>query len=260
MNIEHFLATYPGLFWLCLILPESLSLIGIFVVRKLIEPHKRNPHHDIAYALLGPVATIFGILGAFIVATTWHQYEDTSFNLHEESNALRSIYFDAQAFAPKDGERLQELCKLYREAIIKYEWKIVEQGKDTLVADDLINQISKIYFSYPRTEGKAGVYFKRSIENLTKLRKYRELRIEDSCTGLLPLLWVLFLLGGTTLILVSLLMISSPVKTHGTMVVLLSMLIGMMTFVIISLDFPFTGSTKMSTIPFDRIPMDQINN
>jgi hypothetical protein len=121
MNVEHYVATLPGLFWICLIAPVFFALIGIYIARKLIEPHKRNPHHDIAHAILGPVATIFGILGAFIVATVWHQYEDTSLNLHEESNALRSLYFDAEALGPEYTKQVQTLCKNYREAIITYE-------------------------------------------------------------------------------------------------------------------------------------------
>ena len=256
MNVEHCLATLPGLFWICLSVPVLFAIASIYIARKLIEPHKRNPHHDIAHAILGPVATIFGILGAFIVATVWHKYDDTSLNLHEESNALRSLYFDAEAFSPEYSKQIQKLCKNYRDAVIKNEWKIVQQSKDTVEADDFIGQLSKIFLIYPINSAKESIYFKQSIDNLTKLRKYRELRIEDSCTGLLPLLWILFLLGGTTLVLVSLLMISSPVKTHAAMVVLLAMLIGIMTFAIISLDFPFSGFTKMSTIPFENIPMD----
>lgn len=256
MNFEHFLATCPNLFWICLIVPALLALAGVFLARKLIEPHKRNPHHDIAHAILGPVATIFGILGAFMVATTWHDYAETALNLHEESNALRSLYFNAQAFTPEYCNSVQMLCKSYRDAIIKNEWKIVQEGKDTLIGDDIISKLSKLYFAYPLTTEKERLYFGHSVENLEKLRKYRELRIVDSCTGLLPLLWILFLLGGTTLVSVSLLMISSPGQTHGAMVVLLAMLIGIMTFAIISLDFPFTGFTKMSTAPLVMIPME----
>ncbi|MDH4470794.1 MAG: DUF4239 domain-containing protein [Verrucomicrobiae bacterium] len=172
MNVEHYVATLPGLFWICLIAPVFFALIGIYIARKLIEPHKRNPHHDIAHAIIA--------------------------------------------------------------------------------------KLSKLYLLYPINSAKESIYFKQSIDNLTKLRKYRELRIEDSCTGLLPLLWILFLLAGTTLVLVSLLMISSPGKTHGAMVVLLAMLIGIMTFAIISLDFPFSGFTKLSTIPLENIPMDAL--
>ncbi|MFZ4116244.1 MAG: hypothetical protein ACOYK6_05915 [Chthoniobacterales bacterium] len=258
MNLEHSLATLPGLFWICLILPASLALAGIFLARKLIAPNKRNPHHDIAHAILGPVGTIFGILGAFMVATTWHEYEDTSLNLHEESNALRSLYFNAEAFAPQTRDSIQTLCKNYRKAVLENEWKIIQKGKDTLLGDATISQLYKIYLSYPLITEKERIYYRMSVEKLEKLRKYRELRIEDSCTGLLPLLWILFLLGGTTLVTITLLMISSPGQTHALMVVLLAMLIGIMTFAIISLDFPFIGFTKMSTAPLDMIPMENM--
>ncbi len=257
-NLEHSLATLPGLFWICLTLPALLALVGIFLARKLIEPHKRNPHHDIAHAILGPVGTIFGILGAFMVATTWHEYEDTSLNLHEESNALRSLYCNAEAFTPETRHHIQKLCNNYRKIILENEWKIVQQGKDTLLGDAIISQLSKLYLTYPLITEKERIYYGMSVKKLESLRKYRELRIEDSCTGLLPLLWILFLLGGATLVVITLLMISSPGGTHALMVVLLAMLIGIMTFAIISLDFPFIGFTKMSTAPLDMIPMENM--
>ena len=257
MNFEHFFATLPGLLWICLIVPALLALAGVFIARKSIAPHKRNPHHDIAHAILGPMATIFGILGAFMVATTWHEYADTKSNLNEEAYALRDLYFDAQAFTPEYAKNLQTLCRRYREAVLKNEWKIVQPGKDNLDADALIGKISDFYRAYPLKTDKDHIYFNMSVEKLDKLRRYREQRLEDSYTGLLPLLWILFLLGGTTLVAVSLLMISSPSKTHGVMVVFLAMMIGFMVFAIISLDFPFIGFTKMSTEPFKIIPMGE---
>ena len=257
MNFEHYLALCPGLIWICILVPVTLASLGNFLARKWIKPDKRNPHHSIAHATLGPVATIFGILGAFIVATTWNEYMATKFNLNEESNALRDIYFNAQAFTPELGKNIQILCRDYRKTVINNEWKIVIKGEDDVIGDCIISKLSDLYRAYqPKTDNER-VYFSMSVQNLENLRKYREQRIQDSFTGLLPLLWILFLLGATTLISVSLLMISSPGQTHGLMSILLSAMIGIMTFAIISLDFPFIGFTKMSTIPLKMIPMEQ---
>ncbi len=255
LNFEHYLALLPGLFWICLFVPAALAVVGIFLARKLIAPHRRNPHHEIAHALLGPIATVFGILGAFIVATTWHEYADTRANLTEESTALRDIYFDAQAFAPEYCHKLQNLCELYRDTVLTNEWRIVRKGKDDLLGNEIIHKISNLYRSYPLVTTKENIYFTMGVETLAKLRKHREQRLEDSYMGLLPLLWILFLLGGTALIFVSLFMISSPGRTHAGMVVLLAMIIGIMTFAIISLDFPFVGLTKLSKQAFLSIPM-----
>ena len=200
LNFEHYLALLPGLFWICLFVPAALAVVGILLARKLIAPHKRNPHHDIAHALLGPTATVFGILGAFIVATTWHEYADTRASLTEESSSLRDIYFDAQAFAPEYCHKLQNLCELYRDAVLTNEWRIVRKGEDDLLGNEIIHKISNFYRTYPLTTDKEHIYFTMGIETLAKLRKHREQRLEDSYMGLLPLLWLLFLLGGTTLI------------------------------------------------------------
>lgn len=257
MNIEHWLATCPGLIWICIFVPVSFAILGNFLARKWIKPDQRNSHHAIAHATLGPVATIFGILGAFMVATTWNEYMATKSNLNEESNALRDLYFNAQAFSPETGNKIQDLCRDYRNAVINNEWKIVTKGKDDAIGDHIIGKLSDLYRTYHPKENEQ-VYFAMSVQNLENLRKYREQRIQDSFTGLLPLLWILFLLGATTLISVSLLMISSPSQTHGAMSILLSAMIGIMTFAIISLDFPFIGFTKLSTMPLDMIPMEKM--
>lgn len=256
MNFEHYLATRPELIWICILVPVSLAVFGNFLARKWIHPDKRNPHHAIAHATLGPVATIFGILGAFMVATTWNEYMATKSNLNEESNALRDLYFNAQAFSPEISNKIQNLCRDYRKAVIQNEWKIVMKGKDDTTGDRIIGKLSDLYRSYHPKPNNEQVYFNMSVQNLENLRKYREERIQDSFTGLLPLLWILFLLGATTLISVSLLMISSPGETHGAMSILLSAMIGIMIFAIISLDFPFIGFTKLSTLPLDIIPME----
>ena len=251
MNFEHYLATRPGLIWICILIPVAFAILGNFLARKWIHPEKRNPHHAIAHATLGPVATIFGILGAFMVATTWNEYMATKSNLNEESNALRDLYFNAQAFRPDACNKIQNLCRDYRKTVIQNEWKIIVKGKDDLIGDRLITKLSNLYRAYQPQTDNERVYFSMSVQNLENLRKYREQRIQDSFTGLLPLLWILFLLGATTLISVSLLMISSPGRTHGLMSILLSAMIG-----IISLDCPFIGFTKMSTMPLDMIPME----
>lgn len=260
MNVEHALAIMPGLFWMCLFIPALFTLSGIFIARKLIAPHKRTPHHDIAHALLGPIATVFSILGAFMVATTWHEYCDTSSNLNAECNALRSLYFNAREFTPEYCNQIQDLCQAYRNAVLNNEWKIVQKGKDDRLGDQIIEKMADLYLSYPLKTDKERIYFELSVDRLDKLRSYREQRIQDSFTGLLPLLWVLFLLSGGSLVIVSLLMISSPGKTHSAMAMLLTMVIGVMIFAIISLDYPFVGATKMSTTPFEMIPMDQANH
>jgi ABC-type multidrug transport system fused ATPase/permease subunit len=257
MNLEHYLATFPGLFGICLLAPVSFAITGNFLARKWIEPQKRNPHHAIAHATLGPIATIFGVLGAFIVATTWNEYTTTRVNLNEESNALRDLYFNAQAFTPTICNKIQQYCRDYRKTVLEHEWKIVVKSKDDVIGDEIIKELANIYLNYSLNNDKEKIYFQLSVENLEKLRKYREQRIQDSSIGLEPLLWILFLLGATTLILVSILMISSPGNTHGAMSVLLSALIGIMIFAIISLDFPFIGITELSTMPLDMIPMDQ---
>ena len=255
MNFEHYLALLPGLIWICILVPVSFAITINFLARQWIKPDKRAPHHTIAHETLAPIATVFGILAAFMVATTWNEYTTTRMNLNEESNALHDLYIDAQAFTPEACNKIQTLCRNYRKTVKENEWKIIIRGKDDLIGNNILRQLSKIYLNYPIQNEKDRFYFSKSVGSLENLVKYREQRIQNSFTGLEPVLWILFLLGATTFIAVSLLMISSPAHTHGALSVLLSMMIGIMIFAIISLDFPFIGFTQLTTMPLDMISM-----
>ena len=144
MNFEHYLALCRGLIWICILVPVSLALLGNFLARKWIKPDKRNPHHAIAHATLGPAATIFAILAAFMVATTWNEYMATKSNLNEESNALRDIYFNAQAFTPELSNKIQNFCRNYRKTVTENEWKIVIKGNDDLAGDRIVTKLSDL--------------------------------------------------------------------------------------------------------------------
>lgn len=257
MNLEHFLVTLPGLFWICVITPGLLALGGVFLSRMLIGPNYRQQHHTIAQAVLGPIASMFGIMAAFIVATTWSQYSATRLHLNEESDSLRCLYLDAQAFSPEFCKSTRSLYRLYREAVLYHEWKIIHHGEDTLFGDEVLRKLSNLFTSYSVKNDKEFVYFDLSVHNLAKIKMLRHQRLDDSSSTLLPLLWMLFLLGGTTLVFVSFLMVSSVGRSHGAMVMLLAMVIGLMIYAIISLDLPFVGPAKISNHQFQSLHLEE---
>lgn len=256
MNFEYFFVSLPGLFWICIITPALFALGGVFLARKLIGPDYRQQHHDIANAVIGPVATIFGIMAAFIVATAWSQYSITQVNINEESDSLRSLYLNAQAFPPEFCKEVRSLYRLYRGAVLHNEWKIVQKGKDELDGDAILKKLSDLYTSYSVRDNKELAYFELSISKLDRLKNLRQQRIDDSSSTMLPFLWMLFLLGAATLVTVSFLMVSSVAKSHGAMAMLLAMVIGLMIYAAVSLDLPFAGPAKVSKKPFQILKME----
>ena len=256
MNIEYFLATHSGLFWICIIVPALFALAGVFITRVMMGREHAQGHHNMANAIIGPIATIFGILGAFIVATTWNQYATTAVNINQEAQSLHSLYLNAEAFSPEFCKDTRALCLLYRKAVLQHEWKIIDQETDTLAGNEVLKNLFRLYTSYQIKNNTELAFFQLNIQCLCKLKDLRQQRLDDASTGLLPLLWILFLLGGIILVMISFIMINSSAITHATMVMLIAIVIGAMIYAIISLDFPFVGPAEISKKPFLMIMQD----
>jgi len=253
MNFEKSLAMYHNLFWICILVPVIFSFIGVFLARKIIGRFHTNQHQEIAKTALGPVSTVFAILAAFIVATSWTEYSRTIIHVNQESEALNNFYVNAEAFHPVFCKKAKELCLLYRDTVLADEWKMIQKGNDILPADSILREISRLCASYQIDGTKESDYFQLIIAQLSIIRGLRQQRLDDSSSGLPRILWALFLLGGVILITINFLMVTAPSITHISMVLLIAIMIGMMCYAIIRLQFPFTGSTKISSQPFELI-------
>ena len=257
MNFEHFLVTLPGLFWICLLVPALLALVGVILARKIIGFQNKQQYHSIATAALSPVASVFGIMAAFIVATTWSQYSTIKKNINEENNTLQSLYLNTQAFPPEFAQQARTLYRLYRTTILENEWKVVQKGKDTFSGDVILEDLIKLYSSYTVKNEKEFAFFQLSINRLDRLNNLRQQRIDDASSTTLPLLWVLFLLGAVTMVAMSFLMVSSNAKVHGGFSMLLAMVIGLMIYAIVSINLPFAGAAKISDQSFTDLSLGE---
>ena len=78
----------------------------------------------------------------------------------------------------------------------------------------------------------------------------------ESRTGIPPLLWFVLLMGGISTISFTFLFSTDNLKAQIVMGVLFSMMIALILFTIMSLDFPFTGSISVSSEPFRMALLD----
>ena len=256
MKIEHFLITLPFLFWICTLTPPLLALLGIVLFRKFINPENRKKYHDTARSIMNATAGMYSIMAAFIVASAWTEYADIKANVNKESETLQSLYSNTLAFSPSFTQEARTLYQNYRAAILKNEWKTVQPGKDTVEGDQILKKLDTLYSSYSIRNDKELAYFKLSIAKLDKLQNLRTQRIENSSSTLLPMLWLVLLLGGLNVILISSLIASSQGPTHALILLILAIAIGLINYAIISLDLPFVGEAKISEKPFSQLVLE----
>jgi len=229
------------------------SVIGVLVVRRFVHPDKLKVHHDVADPMLGAVAALYSVLIAFVAITVWVSFDKSNSNVQLEANYLADVYRDSEALSPDFHQKVATILREYRQAVVDYEWKTMARGEMSPEVEKIMNQIWAMYTNYQSKTRTEQSFFDESVRKLNSLRELRRERIMSSRNGIEPLLWLVLVVGGLSTISFSFFFGTKNIKAQIIMAILLSILISLILFTILEMDFPFTGSVAVSSEPFRMV-------
>jgi len=259
MSLEQSLCFYLSpleLLAACVLPPMLLSVFGLYLFRRAISFRFLKQSHDVTGPFFTTMGTVYGIFLAFVFTATWQAYSTTSTNLVQEARYLRDLYFITKAFPqPAQGE-LQQRLRNYRDSVVNDEWKTMAKGEANPQTIQLLRQIGYAYLGFKPGNDQEKDFFHTSIACLTTMNSLRASRIDDSSSSLPPVLWLVLLVGAASTIGLSYLFEAENYWLQAILTIVLTGVICLTLCIIIDLDFPFTGATKISPESFQRIEMN----
>ncbi|MFA6078269.1 MAG: DUF4239 domain-containing protein [Candidatus Omnitrophota bacterium] len=227
-----------------------LSVLGLFLVKRLVPHQKLKSHNDVAGAIFGTFGVMYAVLLAFAVIITWENFDKISLNVEKEANCIADIYRMAGGLSdPMKSDARTRLIE-YAKSITHEEWPVLAKGEASKHTSDLMKGIWALYSSYaPKTETER-IFFEESVGKLDDVSELRRMRIVDSSKGIHPVLWVVLLIGNAATIIFTFFFGSENFKSHFIMTILLTILMALILFTILLFDFPFTGDVSISAAPF----------
>lgn len=252
---QRLILNVPPLFLgaLIVIIFAFLSVSGIFLMRRFINHKKLKVHNDIAAPLFGTLGAVYAVLLAFVVVITWQNFDRSNQNAEREANYLADLYTDAESFSAPTKLQARILFQEYAKAVVNEEWKTIVRGEASPRAEETIKKIWLLYSNYTPKTLNEQVFFQESVQKLNQLCELRRMRILDSRIGIHPLLWFVLILGGAVTIIFSFFFGTENLGAQIAMTVLLAVVIALILFTILELDFPFSGSVSIRPEAFKRI-------
>lgn len=241
----------------CLLVPALIAGIGLLVVRKMVHAHFLRQHHDMAGPFFNTLGAIYGIFLAFIVSNTWHYYDQTNSNIVQEARYLESLHNNTAALHEPFRNRIRQLLAQYRDDLVTKEWPALARGKNSPEATGSLKSLTEAYAAQ-QLSGQAsdGPFFNASVHNLEAMKGLRASRVDDAASGLLPFLWVILIAGAILTVGFSYLFGAQNFATHAVMTMLLTAVIALAFYTILTLDFPFTGPARISADAFSRLNLN----
>ena len=241
----------------CIIGPVMLAGLGLIVVRKTVHAHFLRQHHDMAGPFFNTLGAIYGIFLAFIVSNTWHYYDQTSSNIVQEARYLESLHNNTAALREPYRSQIRSLLREYRDALVIREWPCLARGQGSPEATESLKSLTQAYAAQQLSgEASDGPFFSASVHNLEAMKGLRASRIDDAASGLLPFLWVILIAGAALTVGFSYLFGAQNFATHAVMTMLLTAVIALAFYTILTLDFPFTGPAAIGPEAFQRLNLN----
>ena len=241
-------------------------LIGVFIVvaftalaaagnglsRPFVSRSIGDGHNDVGGFIFAAVGVVYAVLLAFTVFAVWEQYLGAEQTTSRESALLVILYRDTEFMAPADRTEVRQALRDYTETVINEDFPAMQQGNSSAATDHALQELFHVYEAvHPASLGDQAVYAE-SLTRLNEMAEARALRIRAARAELPPAFYAVLLLAGVLTIAFGWLFRMENSRMQALMVGLLGALLGLLIFLIVVTDHPFTGEVAIGSESYEQ--------
>jgi hypothetical protein len=232
-----------------------VGLAGLYLTRPLVRRLHLidHSHNDIVGFYLAAVTVFYGITLGLVAVGTWETYSEVENKVDHEAIAVGALYRDISAYPDPIRSALQNDLRTYIRQVIDVGWPMLQRGIVPNNASGALSDFQRDFMSFePNTERQkiiaAEAY--RAFNDLTESRRARLNSVTDELPG--PL-WLVVVAGALLSIASTWFFHTASFKMHFWMTIIFSALIGLLIYLVASLDNPYRGRVSVSPEALERV-------
>jgi len=245
--------TIPTLALVLIVVGFVLGLVlgSVWAVRRLVPATRDGFDAEVSSQVLGVVASLFGLLLAFVVVIEFQAFSSAEDNVAGEADGLAAIMRDSRSFEGPGGARVQASIGDYVRTVVREEWPLMRRGDESQSAWQAIDDIFSAMQSYePRTPSQSAFY-DDSVRHLNLVLEARRDRLGASDGNDLPVLIAALIIVGSIVILGYATLVGSRSSAfHAIGAGAIAVIVGFSLVVLLTLQFPFSGGLAVDSHPF----------
>ncbi|MCX6006758.1 MAG: DUF4239 domain-containing protein [Chloroflexi bacterium] len=226
---------------------------GVLLVRRFVNVGNLKHHHDVAGPIFSTLGVVYAVLLAFAIVIVWQNFDMTQNSVIREANYYGDIYRDSVGLPEPLRSQLTAGMDDYINAIIDDEWKLLAVGQRSMIVQEKSDKIWKLIGNFEPKTDKEKIIFAEILNRANTAGELRRQRIADASTGIHPVLWFVLLFGGIITVAFTFFFGSENLGAQLIMTTLLAVLIVLILFTILIMDFPFSGDLFISPDAFKQV-------
>jgi Protein of unknown function (DUF4239) len=233
----------------------GFSILGLLFFRARIKRFFKikGSHNDEVSYYLSNIGIFYGITVGLITVATWENYDKCEDLVKVEAASIGPLSRDFSGFSDSTRDALRSTLRTYTQYVIEKSWPQQKKGipskEEDIVVNILEKQLSDIYPSNKKEE----IYLSKTLNAFNNFLDARRQRINSINDGLPASMWWTLILCAFVSIIVSYFLYIDDIRLHVALTASLSLVIGLLIFLIASMDNPFKGDFSVDSEPYQAI-------
>jgi hypothetical protein len=227
----------------------ALAYAGYFAFHRLWRPSFTDVNKNVAMVVLAVVATVNSLLLALTAVSAWDSFGAAEAAVVQEGNTISALARDLAVYDSAQSRDVRRMLREYTDTVVKVEWRDMQRGTPN---DDVWNMFDRMFLAIgaiepdtPRRVSLLPEIWSRTNE-LVKQRRSRLYTSESHVPGTL---WAVVVIGTVLTIVTT--FVLPPTRFNFWMVGLVTLSIGLVFYLILAMDRPYTGETGISPQAFE---------
>ena len=228
-----------------------VSLSGLLICRRWLLAAELKTQHDVADPLSQVVGMMFAVLLGFMVGDAMQRFSTARSTTQQEAASLSDVFMLADGLPTAERDKIRNLCVDYADKVVRVEWPMLADKKTSAeVRGTYIELTHECTVYNPITQGQSNVQ-QSLLPAVVSVGDCRRLRVEALNNSLDPSLWLVLLIGGAATILFTYFFGAGNLKIQLVMVAIVSIVICLNIFLLVTYDDPFSGDVKVNPTAFE---------
>jgi len=250
----HFLLELPPpvSFFIVSAITTSLSLLGLYLVRRKYSAEVLKENHEVAAIIFNAFGLFYGVLVAFVVFVTWSGYDEATKNLQMEASEALDIFHTAGSFPDPSKKIIQQGLREYLNEVYNDEVPKMAVGDLQLYAGGAHNSLRVLFGQVDASSIPNRELYGEALRCLNNLAQYRRMRIFAGNDTVPPVIWLVLLIGGVFAVSYTFFFGMKNIRAQYLITTTLTVTVTSILFLVYVLDHPFTGTSRVSLEPLTK--------
>lgn len=237
----------------------AVVVVGGFVIlsvlfarwsRRFAPADMLAQHNELTGFTFAVVGVIYAVLLGFIAIGVWERFSAAEEVTFREASNLATVYRDAASLP--EGVSIRRDLRAYAHDVIDRGWRSMQYGNVSDATESEADGIAREVNGLTPHGARETNLHAQMIDAMAASLAARDERLTEDATGLNGVMWTTVIAGGFITVAFTYLFGFKESSMQAAMVGTLALLIGLVIFLTMTLDYPFRGTVHVGPDAFER--------